>query len=67
MDALVAGSADISIGSSGAQTRWQSWGSTLAFAAGVGEPADSYSAGLTISFLGTDSVALSNFTVVRIP
>ncbi|HXS93760.1 MAG TPA: hypothetical protein VN736_04090 [Candidatus Limnocylindrales bacterium] len=67
LDALVAGRADVSILPTGAQASWQSWGSALPFAAGVAAASDGYSTGLTLSFLGTDSAALGNFSVVRIP
>jgi hypothetical protein len=51
----------------------QSWGSSLAFAPGVGTSTENTAANLTISFQGlmagstSDSVALKNFTVIRYP
>lgn len=71
-DALVTGRADGVILGGGAQLSSQSWGTLLPFAAGVGSASDNWSNGLTVSFLGavaqiSDSAALTNFTVVRIP
>ncbi len=71
-DVLVTVRADGVILASGAQLSSQSWGTLLPFAAGVGSASDSLSSGLTVSFLGlvaqsSDSAALTNFTVVRIP
>jgi len=71
-DAMVTGRADASILAAGAQLSGQSWGTVLPLSAVVGAASDSYANGLTISFQGMvaqagDSVALSNFTVVRIP
>ncbi len=59
---------------SGTQT-WdtQSWGNTLGFAVNAGSAAQNTGSSLTISFLGdmaattTDSIILSNFTVIRYP
>jgi len=51
----------------------QSWGSALSFAAAVGSATVNTAQNLTISFLGemagttTDTVNLSNFTVIRYP
>ena len=71
-DALVAGRADGSILQSGAQLSSQTWGAVLPFAAGVVSASDALTNGLTIGFYGmtaqtADGVALTNFTVVRIP
>jgi hypothetical protein len=71
-DLLVSGKADASILAAGAQLSSQTWGTVLPFNAAVASAADAYANGLSISFLGMvaqagDSVALSNFTVVRIP
>jgi hypothetical protein len=71
-DVLVAGRADSAILASGAQLSSQSFGTLLAFAAGVAGASDSLSSGLTVSFLGavaqsSDSAVLANFTVIRIP
>ncbi|SPE43321.1 conserved hypothetical protein [Candidatus Sulfopaludibacter sp. SbA3] len=72
LDVLVTGRGDASMLAPGAQLSAQSWGTLLPFTAAVATASDSYTNGLTISFQGmvtqaTDSVALSNFTVVRIP
>ena len=62
-----------SVTSEGAQLSFQSWGTLLPFAAGVIEAGDNFSSGLTIDFqgklsaAGSDSISLSNFTVVRLP
>jgi hypothetical protein len=72
-DTLVTGRADAGISSAGAQWSAQSWGAVLPFSAGVASTSDAYSSGLTIDFLGAvtppgaDTLALSNFTVVRFP
>ncbi len=72
-DTLVAGRADASILSTGAQLNFQSWGAILPFGAGVASAGDVYSSGLTIDFRGMlssasgDTLALNNFTVVRLP
>ena len=71
-DLLLTGRADGVILTSGAQISAQSWGTVLPFAASVSSASDAYAAGLTIGFFGmtaqgADSVALTNYTVVRIP
>lgn len=70
-DAQIAGRVDAAILSSGAQLNTQSWGTVLAFAAGVGAAPDAYATGLTINFQasssGGDTVALGEFSVVRLP
>ncbi|HUB32809.1 MAG TPA: hypothetical protein VMA31_07265 [Bryobacteraceae bacterium] len=70
-DAQIAGRADAAILSSGAQLDVQSWGTVLGFATGVGNATDAYANGLTINFQasasGGDSVAMSEFSVVRLP
>jgi hypothetical protein len=72
-DALVATRADAGLRVTGAQLSFQSWGTSLPFAAGVIDSSDIYSTGITIDFLGKlsaagiDSVSLTNFTVVRLP
>jgi hypothetical protein len=62
--------ADVSLGAPGAQLSHQSWGTALAFAAGVGVASDDFTAGLTIDFQGmvaqaADTLTLKNYTVVR--
>lgn len=70
-DAYVAGHANAGVYSSGAQWDVQSWGNSLALAAGIGNASDSLSSPLVIGFLGklasttTETVTLRNFTVVR--
>ena len=71
-DVLVAGRADAALTSQGAQVSYQSWGTSLPFAAGVGTAADDYGAGITVDFQAKtaqpgDTIALKNFTVVRLP
>jgi hypothetical protein len=72
-ETLVAGRADAGILPASAQLSSETWGgSTLAFSAGAAVAADVYTNGLTINFQGltanaSDTLTLSNFTVVRIP
>jgi len=72
-DVLVATRTDAGLRATGAQLSFQSWGTLLPFAAGVIDSNDIYSAGITIDFMGklsaagSDSISLSNFTVVRLP
>jgi hypothetical protein len=73
-DTGFAGILDFAIGGSGTQ-QWsgQSWGSSLAFSAALGAAGANTTLSLTISFLGqmsgstSDTLTLSNFTVVRYP
>ena len=70
-DALVAGRAEATVLASGAQLSHQSWGSVLAFGAGVGNAGDAYVDGVTIDFRGKlaqagDVLALKGFTAVRL-
>jgi hypothetical protein len=71
-DAQVTGRADAALTAAGAQLSHQSWGTVLAFAAGVGTSTDNYSAGITVDFQAktaqsAETVTLKNFTVVRFP
>jgi hypothetical protein len=70
-DAQATGRLDAALLASGAQWSAQSWGTALAFAAGLGSAADGYSSGLTIGFFasasGGDVVTLQNYSVVRLP
>ena len=50
VDAQAAGRADIALTAAGAQLSHQSWGTSLAFAAGVGKSTDDYTAGVTVDF-----------------
>jgi hypothetical protein len=71
-DAQVAGRADAALTATGAQLSHQSWGTSLAFAAGLGKSTDDFTAGITVNFqamtaLSAETVTLRNFTVVRFP
>ena len=71
-DTLVAVRADAAILAAGAQMNYQSWGTSLAFAAGVATAADAYAGGITIDFRGSvgqagDTLTLRGYTVVRLP
>ena len=71
-DALATARADIALKATGAQLSHQSWGTVLAFGAGVGTASDDYfTNGITIDFQARaasgDTVTLRNFTVVRMP
>ncbi len=72
-ETLLAGRADAGIPASGAQLSSETWGgSTLAFSANAALAADSYANGITVDFRGltgnsSDTLTLTNFTVVRIP
>jgi hypothetical protein len=66
------GRVDIGLVVTGARVSFQSWGTVLAFSAGVGTSADDFVGGLIIDFQGRlaqagDTLTLSNFTVVRFP
>ena len=72
VDAQATGRADAALTASGAQLSHQSWGTSLAFAAGVGTSTVDYTAGITVNFqaltaLSAETVTLRNFTVVRFP
>jgi hypothetical protein len=70
-DAYVAGHANAGVHSGGAQWDLESWGTSLALAAGIGNASDSLSSPLVIGFLGklasstAETITLRNFTVVR--
>ena len=72
-DTGFAGILDFTIGSIGEAWSGQSWGSSLAFATALGSVNVSTAANITIAFVGqmsgstSDSLTLSNFTVVRYP
>jgi len=72
-ETAVAGNLGFGIASSTQPWNGQSWGSSLSFAAAVGSATVNTAQNLTISFLGdmagttTDTVSLSNFTVIRYP
>jgi hypothetical protein len=71
-EAQVTGRADAALTATGARLSHQSWGASLAFAAGVGKSTDDFTAGITVDFraltaLSAETVTLSNFTVVRLP
>ena len=70
-DSAVAGQAEAAISAAGAQISVQSWGTVLGFLPGIlSSPAQ---AGLRVDFegrlslAGTDTVSLTNFTVLRYP
>ena len=71
-DALAAFRADAVMRSAGSQLSYQSWGTILPFAAGIGTAADDFTAGITVDIQArvaqaADMVALRNYTVVRLP
>jgi hypothetical protein len=71
-DALVSGRAEAAVLASGSQLSAQSWGTLLPLTASVAPSSDGYANGLTINFQGKlaqtgDTLALANYTVVRIP
>jgi hypothetical protein len=71
-ESMLTGRVDASILTTGAQVGSQSWGAVTGFAAGVASSSDSYSAGLTLTFLGSvssaaDSIALQQYSVIRVP
>ena len=71
-ETMLTGRVDGSILTTGAQVSSQSWGAGTSFATSVVSAPDSYSAGLTLTFLGSvaagaDSIALQHYSVVRVP
>ncbi len=72
-ETAIAGRSVAGIYSGGAQWSSESWGGTLAFAAGAGQASDSLSAPLTIGLLGrmtattSETVTLRGYTVLRYP
>jgi hypothetical protein len=72
-DTSVAGELGFGINAGTQSYNAQSWGSALAFAAGVGSAAENSSVSLTVSFRAmlasttSDTIVLSNFTVIRYP
>jgi len=71
-DSLVSGRADAAVLASGAQLSSQSWGTVLPFSASVTPSANPYASGIAINFLGKltqvgDTLALANYTVIRLP
>jgi hypothetical protein len=71
-DTLVAVRADAALLAAGAQMSYQSWGSSLPFAAGVATAADAYAGGIAIDFRGSvgqagETLTLAGYTVVRLP
>lgn len=70
-DALAAGRVDAGLISTGARLSSQSWGTAMAFAAGVVSAADAYAGGITIDFQGkvgsaSDTLTLRSYSVVRV-
>jgi len=71
-ETMLTGRVDASILATGAQIGTQSWGASTGFATGLLSGPDSYSAGLTLTFLGSvaasaDAIALQHYSVVRVP
>jgi hypothetical protein len=71
-DFAAAGRASAGLFAGGARLSAQSWGTSLAFAAGVVNAADAYTGGITVDFQGkvgsgSDTLTLRNYTVVRLP
>ena len=71
-DSLVSGRAEAAILASGSQLSAQSWGTVLAFSAGVAPSTDAYAGGIAINFQGMlaqtgDTLTLANYTVIRVP
>jgi hypothetical protein len=71
-DALVSGRAEAAVLAAGSQLSSQSWGTVLALSASVVASTDAYAAGLTINFQGMlaltgDTLALANYSVIRVP
>jgi len=71
-ETLLMGSADAAIVPAGAQIGLQNWGSSAPLAVSAQTAAGAYANGVTVLFLGavsngSDTVALSNFSMVRIP
>jgi hypothetical protein len=70
-DSAVAGQAEAAIGGTGAQISVQSWGTALGFLPGISS--SPVQAGLRVDFqgrlstAGSDTVGLTNFTVLRYP
>jgi hypothetical protein len=71
-DALATFRGHAAMRDTGSQLSFQSWGSVLPFAAGVGTAPDDYAAGVTVDIQAkvaqaADTVMLRNYTVVRFP
>jgi hypothetical protein len=70
-DTAVAGQAEAALSSSGAQVTAQSWGTVLAFLPGIvtAGPQTAVKVDLlgAVSIAGTDSIGLTNYTVLRYP
>jgi len=70
-DALATGRVDAALLTSGARLSAESWGSVLSLAGSVAIAPDAYAGGITVDFwanaAGGDTVALRNFSVVRVP
>jgi len=71
-ESLLSGRMDGSLVATGAQVSAQAWGAITNFGATVVNSTDSYSTGLTLTFLGSvaagsDTVTLGHYSVVRVP
>ncbi|MGB7761748.1 MAG: hypothetical protein WBL61_18090 [Bryobacteraceae bacterium] len=72
LETMLTGRLDASILTTGAQVGSQSWGAATSLATGIVSAPDAYSAGLTLTFLGSvansaDSVTLLHYSIVRVP
>jgi hypothetical protein len=71
-ETLLTGRADAAVLFSGAQIDSENWGAAAALAVSAATATDAYAGGLTITFQGSvaaggDTLALTNFSVVRVP
>jgi hypothetical protein len=71
-DVLISGRAEAAVLSAGSQLSAQSWGTVLPFSAAAAPSTDAYTSGITINFQGMlaqtgDTLALANYSVVRVP
>ncbi|HLK48517.1 MAG TPA: hypothetical protein VKT49_10300 [Bryobacteraceae bacterium] len=71
-DIFVTGRVDANLAAGNTRFGTLSWGSMLPLSAGVGSASDPYNSGLTIDFRGKvgqagETLALQNYTVVRVP
>ncbi|MGO9232504.1 MAG: hypothetical protein ACLQKA_25185 [Bryobacteraceae bacterium] len=72
VETMLTARVDGAILATGAQVSSQSWGASTAMASGVVSAPDSFSSGLTLTFLGSvvagaDTIALQHYSVVRVP
>jgi len=72
VDEMITVRGDAALIAGGALLSHQSWGNSLAFAAGAGKSTDDFAAGITVDFMAktvqaSDTAILRNYTVVRLP